>query len=101
VWLLVAHAAVVRAQPADSGDAVVVAEGLAEGLAEVDDAAGPVLLELLEFIGEFTTEDGEWVDPVLLLEAGALADGTPVLGARGAGDEQAVQVENCIAPRCE
>ncbi|KPJ90086.1 MAG: hypothetical protein AMJ53_14910 [Gammaproteobacteria bacterium SG8_11] len=27
-----------------------------------------VSLEFLEFLGEFQTEDGEWIDPVNLLE---------------------------------
>lgn len=74
------------------------------------ETAGPVLLELLEFIGEFTTEDGEWVDPTVLLEVedGELAGGTRreplVLGGAGdaAGEAQpATPVENCIAARCE
>ncbi len=76
----------------------------------IDETAAPALLELLEFIGEFTTEDGEWVDPAVLLEAddGELGGGTQrepsVLGGAGgaAGEVQpAVPVENCIAARCE
>ncbi len=101
--MLLAHAVGVQAQPATvSEDAVANPDGPTGATEEV---AGPVLLELLEFSGEFTTEDGEWVDPTLLLEAddeglaGAARDGTRELGAPQ--DEQAAPIENCISPQCE
>ena len=31
-------------------------------------------ISLLEFIGEFTTVDGEWIDPVIIEESTLLAD---------------------------
>ena len=33
-----------------------------------DDDASMPSMELLEFLGEWETEDGEWVDPILLDE---------------------------------
>jgi hypothetical protein len=40
---------------------------LAAAAALAQDAADPEFLELLEFIGEFTTADGDWLDPEALL----------------------------------
>ena len=48
------------------------------------------LVSLLEFIGEFTTEDGEWLDPELLEQAES--DGA---------EPSADQTENCSDPQCE
>lgn len=103
--LLLAHAAVAPAQaePAGDGAAVAASRQPAEAGTEV---AGPVLLELLEFIGEFSGEDGEWVDPSVLLEldadelAGTTRGESRVLGT--AEEEQPESpVENCRTTRCE
>jgi hypothetical protein len=48
------------------------------------------LVSLLEFLGEFTTEDGEWVDPELLVE-------TETEDAESSADP----TENCSDPQCE
>ncbi len=69
-------------------------------------ADSPTMLELFEFLGEFTTEEGEWVDPALLLEADAdeQADATRRRSAglgTEAGEEQTAPVENCVSPQCE
>jgi hypothetical protein len=61
-------------------------------------AAGQDFIDLLEFLGEFTTEDGDWIDPEEVENAATLADeedeesaGTtttarpPVTGARQEG----------------
>jgi uncharacterized protein HemY len=97
--LLLAHAMMAQGQQADRA-AVDAAVNMGN--------AGPVLLELLEFIGEFTTEDGEWVDPSALLEAAddelAGDSDAPVLGAvnDAVNEEQpAAPVENCRVQRCE
>ena len=97
-----------------SGDAAGVSTtGVSTGVAAgasagsgAKETAGPVLLELLEFIGEFTTEDGEWMDPAVLLEVDAreLSNGSrrepAVLGAEGEAGA-AAPPENCIATQCE
>jgi len=57
--LLLAHGVIAQAQPAsETGNA-------ARRPATVEPDS---LVSLLEFIGEFTTEDGEWVDTEILLE---------------------------------
>lgn len=38
------------------------------GISLVADAAETPSLELLEFLGNWETTDGEWLDPLLLLE---------------------------------
>jgi hypothetical protein len=100
--LLLVQTMATQAQPATASDTSVHStSGRAKG-----EAAGPVLLEMFEFIGEFTTEDGEWVDPTLLLEVGDsdVAEGTrsdAELGVTRGAEEQSVPDENCISPRCE
>jgi hypothetical protein len=99
--LLLAQTMAATAQPATTSDAAVdSANGRANG-----QVAGPVLLEMFEFIGEFTTEDGEWIDPALLLEANDdLAEETQSgagLGVTRGAEEESVSDENCSSPRCE
>jgi hypothetical protein len=57
--VLLAHA--VQAQPVGGQEA-----NASEVSRAGSNAVGPTSLELLEFIGEFTTEEGDWVDPALL-----------------------------------
>jgi hypothetical protein len=80
-WLLLAQTLAAQEQPeapdAPSADARVASD------------AGSLVL-LLEFIGEFTTEDGEWVDPELLVDA-----------ETEDAESSAGQTENCSDPQCE
>jgi hypothetical protein len=110
--MLLAYALAIHAQeqPVDEADGTAGETTVETGGETAGETAGPALLELLEFIGEFTTEDGAWVDPAVLLEVEdtELAGGTrrdpPVFSATGgvAGEVQpAAPEENCIAARCE
>jgi hypothetical protein len=62
--LLLAPALAVQAQRAPDTEATASAD--ARGSEDSQDRR--VSLQLLEFLGEFTTEDGDWVDPELLME---------------------------------
>jgi hypothetical protein len=79
--LLVAQSMTAQEQPEATPEAAT-ADARAAG-----DAGS--LISLLEFLGEFTTEDGEWVDPELLLET------------ETGSDASSDQTENCSDPQCE
>jgi hypothetical protein len=91
-----------QAQPADTRDATASVEAHGSG-----DSAGRVSLQLFEFLGEFTTEDGEWVDPAILMEGDIVGSEQTGMGregqeTRGQGtDEAAARNDNCLEPRCE
>ena len=101
--VLLAPVLAAQAQQApDTGDATTSAE--AHGSR---DTAGRVSLQLFEFLGEFTTEDGEWVDPELLMEGDIVGSAQTGMGREGQetrgqdADDAAARSENCLEPRCE
>jgi hypothetical protein len=99
--MLLALARVAHAQPsADPG--APAADASEHGATDI---GAPVSLQLFEFLGEFTTEDGAWVDPTLLMEADIVDSARTALGREGqdvrgqdANDEP---VDNCLEPRCK
>jgi hypothetical protein len=91
--LLLAQTLTVQAQPATADE---------EAARPPPDTESAGLVSLLEFLGEFTTEDGEWVDPEILLETEVTGSGRRrELGAGNADDESANPVERCLDARCE
>jgi hypothetical protein len=94
--LLLAQALAVDAQPApDTGNATAADEQ--------DTTEGQVSLQLLEFLGEFTTEDGEWVDPAILMEGNVAGSARAERERRrreGAQDNSE-RGDDCVEPRCE
>jgi len=58
IWFLAASPAVVQSQDPQPNQIKV----------EADDDTSMPSMELLEFLGEWETEDGDWIDPVLLDE---------------------------------
>ena len=79
LWAIILASVRAYSQQPDASTATtagVVADGAKDGTAGVDrvGGAGDVggvgnnLMGLLEFLGEFETEDGQWVDPEQLLQ---------------------------------
>jgi hypothetical protein len=101
--VLLAPALAAQAQPApDTRDATASVEAHGSG-----DAAGRVSLQLFEFLGEFTTADGEWVDPAILMEGDIVGTAQTGMGREGpntqeqGADDDAARNENCVEPRCD
>jgi hypothetical protein len=100
--VLLAPALAAQAQPApEARDATASTEAHGSG-----ESTGPVSLQLFEFLGEFSTEDGEWVDPLILMEGDIVGTaqtgmGREVLDTRESGADDAARNENCLEPRCE
>lgn len=89
--LVLAYTPVSQAQTAAEAAARIPAAG-----------AEDELVSLLEFLGEFTTQDGEWVDPELLEGE----EGTPDRRVTSRPDvprtgEPNEADERCEEPRCE
>ena len=92
------------------------ASGSTEGSGTGDDS-GRISLQLFEFLGEFTTEDGEWLDPAILLDGDGAGSAPTAMGRDGnepseqgrdardarevrGQDTDAGPVNNCAEPRC-
>jgi len=69
--------------------------------------SGDSTLQLFEFLGEFTTEDGEWLDPVILMEGDVMGSAQTGMAREGQEtrrqdtDDDAARNENCVESRCE
>lgn len=62
-------------------------------------------LQFFEFLGEFTTEDGEWVDPAVLMESDIVVSAGTATGHDAQERDGQGQIEatadNCLEPRCK
>jgi hypothetical protein len=103
--LLLLPALAAQAQPAaDAAEPVESGHGPGDG-------SGRVALQLFEFLGEFTTEEGDWVDPALLMESDIVGYARTEMGrdvqggdgqaARAQDSDEPVRSENCVEPRCK
>ena len=91
--LLLAQALGVVAQQPEASDEIGVSPF---------DAESENLVSLLEFIGEFSTDDGEWVDPDILLETEIPGLGRSAEPGAADGDDASVDPnERCADSRCE
>jgi hypothetical protein len=101
--VLLAPALAAQAGPApDAADSTATAETRGAG-----DSVTRASLQLFEFLGEFTTEDGEWVDPAILMEGDIVGSAQTGMGREGQEprgqdtDEDAARNDNCLETRCE
>lgn len=95
--LLAQALAAQAAQPEEATDD----GGVAARRQATGDSTGRASLQLFEFLGEFTTEDGEWVDPEVLLEADLVSPRQGEMGTRGGDGEATVPDESCRDAHCE
>jgi hypothetical protein len=103
--LLLLQAFAAQAQPAaDPGESVESGDG--------GDGSSRLSLQLFEFLGEFTTEEGDWVDPALLMEGDIVGSARTEMGREGQNgaaqapraqnsDDASGSSDNCVEPRCK